>query len=456
MAQQYDDGPQHEIPGDGDPLLVRPFLDDDPAGTPASKARWPAQKYRTLRSHRAGAAGGSVPPILEPAESEGAWSPDGPGQGRRRLRLPAETPHPDQSAQSAHLAQAAGMPAAPVAAGGSSAQPWPDQSAQPWPDGNAQPWPGNPQPWTGGNAPPRSAWTAQPGTGADPPTGITGEALARPRAAAEGNGEPPAGDGERRRRSYALAGAGAAAVIGLAALGYGLVPPPTENEASLPSGALPPLAPAPAVTGPGGASVPPDPGTATATGTTGTTGPAGAGATGPAAAGGGITPPAGGAATGGGTPAPAAPTDATTGPPPPHLIAPLPEETLSPAPEVARVGTIAADSNLCLDVNGGVPADNNHVQVFDCNGTSAQRWTMSPDGTLQVVGKCAQVTGDATVHIIGCDSRDEAQWRAGPEDSLVNLATNECLTDPASGDRSGVVVTVDTCTGSDNQQWDLP
>jgi hypothetical protein len=388
MAQQDQDGFRHEVPGDGDPLLVRPFLAGSPA-TPPSQARWPAQKHRVLRSHR-GAGAGSVPPMLEPAESEGVWSPDGPGQGRRRLRVPS---------------QATGNPPA------SSGNP-------PAPSGNPPAHHGNP-----------------PGRG----------------------GNPPGRSGERRRRSYALAGAGAAAVIGLAALGYGLAPPLADNEASLPAGALPP--PAPAVTGPGGVPGAPDPGNPTATGTTGPAGAGptgigtGAGTTGPAAGRGGLTRPAGGVlAPSGSAPAPA---DATTGPPPPNGLAPT-VAALSPAPEAARTGRIAAADDLCLDVNGGVPADNNHVQVSDCNGTSAQRWTMAPDGTLQVVGKCAQVTGDATVHIIGCDDREAAQWRAGPEDSLVNLATNECLTDPANGDRSGAAVVVTACSGSDNQQWDLP
>ena len=120
------------------------------------------------------------------------------------------------------------------------------------------------------------------------------------------------------------------------------------------------------------------------------------------------------------------------------------------------MGVIRAGGNLCLDLNGGVPADGNHVQVFDCNNTVAQRWTLAADGTLRVVGRCAQVTADATVHIIGCDTRSAAQWRAGPDRTLVNLATSTCLTDPANGTRPATGVLVAACTGAPNQQWTLP
>ncbi|HET6530170.1 MAG TPA: hypothetical protein VFH03_06080, partial [Actinoplanes sp.] len=109
MAQQDQDGFRHEVPGDGDPLLVRPFLAGGPA-TPPSPARWPAQKHRAPRSHRGGAA--SVPPMLEPAESEGVWSPDGPGQGRRRLRVPSQAAgHPP--APSGNPPAPSGNPPAP-------------------------------------------------------------------------------------------------------------------------------------------------------------------------------------------------------------------------------------------------------------------------------------------------------------------------------------------------------
>ncbi|WP_199512814.1 RICIN domain-containing protein [Nucisporomicrobium flavum] len=133
-----------------------------------------------------------------------------------------------------------------------------------------------------------------------------------------------------------------------------------------------------------------------------------------------------------------------------------PAATLSPAPASARTGTVTGAGGLCLDLNGAIPVDDNHIQVYECNRTAAQLWTLAADGTLRVMGMCAQVVPDAGVHITGCDGRRAAQWRAGPNQSLVNLATGGCLTDPADGSRPGAWSRVTGCTGATGQRWRLP
>jgi len=472
MAQRNDGGPQHEIPDNGDPLLVRPFLTGEPGTSDAapSQERWPAEKHRTIRSHRAGAPGHDAPPMLEAPAEHGPQSPDGPGQGRRRLHV-AATDHvaaPDID-----------PPPAPAGPGDPARLGDPARAGDPAGTGEASVDAGagiGAAVWLGGSvtAPPRPGrtnvapvWRAEtsvaparpalddPATGAPAQPGLDDPATGAPeRAGADPAGPPrqPVPAGRDRRRSYALAGASAAAVLGLAAIGYGMFPATDNQEASLPSGALPPQVTASGPSAAGGAtpgapgrSAAADPGTAPGA----ATGPAPGTAPGATSGVTGATPP-GTAATGpGGT----TPATGVLEPAQPEAAAPT---SVEPVPSVARVGPIASDSDMCLDVNGGVPADDNHVQVDNCNGTSAQKWTLATDGTLQAVGKCAQVTGDATVHIIGCDDRDEAQWRAGQDDSLVNVATNQCLTDPANGDRSGAGVVVSACTGGDNQQWELP
>lgn len=126
------------------------------------------------------------------------------------------------------------------------------------------------------------------------------------------------------------------------------------------------------------------------------------------------------------------------------------------APAVARSGALVGAGSLCLDLNGGVPVDGNHVQVFTCNGTDAQRWTVATDGTLRVVGKCAAPVADGTVHITGCGGGSAGQWRQGKSRSLVNVGTGQCLTDPRGGAQSGSGVQVSACTGAAGQQWTLP
>jgi len=132
-----------------------------------------------------------------------------------------------------------------------------------------------------------------------------------------------------------------------------------------------------------------------------------------------------------------------------------PSADLAPRPAGARTGTIRGQNGLCLDLNGGVPVAFNHIQVADCNGTPAQTWTLATDGTLRVQDMCALIVGDDTVHIITCDTRTTAQWRADGQ-LLINAADSECLTDPSGGQQSGTAVTVATCGGSAGQRWSLP
>jgi hypothetical protein len=142
--------------------------------------------------------------------------------------------------------------------------------------------------------------------------------------------------------------------------------------------------------------------------------------------------------------------------------APATTTTASPAvdqlvpPAADRVGRIHGNGDLCLDLNGALAVDGAQIQVYTCNDTAAQRWTLAADGTLRIVGKCATAADDGTVRLAGCDGRRAEQWRAGPDDSLVNLATAGCLTDPSAGTQSGAAVRVEECTAAERQRWKLP
>lgn len=148
---------------------------------------------------------------------------------------------------------------------------------------------------------------------------------------------------------------------------------------------------------------------------------------------------------------PAAPAPPAGGSAPPTGTAPTP--TLAPPPDAARTGAITAASGRCLILGGLFAIDGSPVQVTGCADVSYQRWTLATDGTLQVAGTCAAVTGDGSVRTADCDDRAAGQWRAGPDHSLVNPETGTCLTDPGS---AGANTRVESCTGAANQSWTLP
>jgi hypothetical protein len=291
----------------------------------------------------------------------------------------------------------------------------PTESGSTWPSAAAKP---------SGRAPARrtSAPIALPGV----PIALPGAPIALP--------------GKSRRRVLVLAGAGVAAVVALATAGFAAFGP---DDAGTRRTGAPAADPAPSPID--SISAPAVPGTSPS----------------PSGAGGSAVAPAGAPSPAGHSTSPPATVGTTRSKPGPTTTgaetAPRsPAATLPPPPAADRVGTIVGAGNLCLDLDGAVPFDGNAIQVFVCNGSGAQSWTLAADGTLRVLGKCAQVTADATVHIIGCDLRAAAQWRAGRNRALVNVGANQCLADPQNGTRSRTAVLVAACTGAANEQWTLP
>ena len=130
-----------------------------------------------------------------------------------------------------------------------------------------------------------------------------------------------------------------------------------------------------------------------------------------------------------------------------------PSPTLSPPPGTARTGPVTAAGGRCLSRGGLFGLEGSPVQTAGCLDVSAQRWTLATDGTLRVGDRCAVVTAEGTVRTGACDDRPAAQWRAGPQGSLVNPETGRCLTDPGS---LTAPATVTECTGAATQSWVLP
>ena len=69
--------------------------------------------------------------------------------------------------------------------------------------------------------------------------------------------------------------------------------------------------------------------------------------------------------------------------------------------------------------------DYNPIQVYTCNNTNAQQWTVESNGTLQVLGKCLDVNGGDTtngtvVDLYDCNGTGAQTWSPQPNGALVN------------------------------------
>ncbi|HSZ30636.1 MAG TPA: RICIN domain-containing protein, partial [Pseudonocardiaceae bacterium] len=117
----------------------------------------------------------------------------------------------------------------------------------------------------------------------------------------------------------------------------------------------------------------------------------------------------------------------------------------------------------CVDVRGGSPAPQTPVQIFTCNGTPAQRWTVTPGATgdtLQALGQCLDVKGAGTanntpVRIFTCNSTPAQVW-VPLDGELINPNSGRCLDDPSGSSTNGTQLQIYDCHQSDNQAWELP
>ena len=123
-------------------------------------------------------------------------------------------------------------------------------------------------------------------------------------------------------------------------------------------------------------------------------------------------------------------------------------------------GAITGYEGLCLDDRGASTANYNPIQVYTCNGTDAQQWTVESNDTLQVLGKCLDVyaagtANGTTVDLYSCNGTGAQDWVPQSNGSLVNPNSGKCLDDTGWGG-SGTQVQIWSCTGNANQQWTLP
>jgi Ricin-type beta-trefoil lectin domain/Glycosyl hydrolases family 16 len=125
-------------------------------------------------------------------------------------------------------------------------------------------------------------------------------------------------------------------------------------------------------------------------------------------------------------------------------------------------GPITGYGGLCVDVQGANPANFTPVQVYTCNGTSAQQWTVVQAGsTLQALGKCMDInsggTADGTtVDLYDCNNTAAQVFIPQSDGALYNPQSGKCLDDTGWSTTPGTQLQIWDCTGNANQVWNLP
>jgi glucosylceramidase len=126
-----------------------------------------------------------------------------------------------------------------------------------------------------------------------------------------------------------------------------------------------------------------------------------------------------------------------------------------------KTGPITGLGGKCVDVAGASSANGTAVQLYDCNGSSAQQWTVGTDGTIRALGKCLDVTGQSTadgaqLQLWDCGGTANQSWSATAARDIVGAGSNKCLDAAGNSSTNGTRLQIWTCTGAANQKWSVP
>ncbi|MDI5962374.1 ricin-type beta-trefoil lectin domain protein [Streptantibioticus silvisoli] len=143
-----------------------------------------------------------------------------------------------------------------------------------------------------------------------------------------------------------------------------------------------------------------------------------------------------------------------------NAAAALVESTLATTGLTATGPVRSGIAGKCVDVAGSGTADGTHVQLYGCDSTAAQDWTLVPGagGTLRALGGCLDVsdsgTADGTlVQLWQCNGTGAQRWQTGANGALVNPQSGRCLDDPNSTTADGTQLRIWDCNGTAAQQW---
>ncbi|AGZ46057.1 hypothetical protein AFR_39015 [Actinoplanes friuliensis DSM 7358] len=136
--------------------------------------------------------------------------------------------------------------------------------------------------------------------------------------------------------------------------------------------------------------------------------------------------------------------------------------TLNTGTATAGTGPIVGLASKCLDVAAGATADGTKIQLYTCNSTTSQTWTVTANSTVKALGKCLDVAGGATVNgtkaqLYTCNGSAAQNWAANADGTLRNPQSSKCLDVSQNSSANGQQIHIWDCiAGAANQKWVLP
>lgn len=124
----------------------------------------------------------------------------------------------------------------------------------------------------------------------------------------------------------------------------------------------------------------------------------------------------------------------------------------------AGASFISRWNGKCIDVPNSNFSDGVQLQMWDCNGSGAQKWTFV-NGTLQAGGKCmdvawASTANGAAIQLANCNGNAAQQFVLSGAGDLVSVLANKCVDIKDWNSASGARLHTWECSGNANQKWD--
>lgn len=118
-----------------------------------------------------------------------------------------------------------------------------------------------------------------------------------------------------------------------------------------------------------------------------------------------------------------------------------------------------AQSNRCIDNAGGSSTNGNKIQLYDCNGSSAQGWILGKAKQLTNMGtgKCLDdpnnsATAGTVMQLYDCNGSPAQQFALTGGNTIVHIASGLCVDATSGGTANGTVMELWYCNGTGAQK----
>ncbi|MET9320216.1 ricin-type beta-trefoil lectin domain protein [Streptomyces sp. NPDC003038] len=124
-------------------------------------------------------------------------------------------------------------------------------------------------------------------------------------------------------------------------------------------------------------------------------------------------------------------------------------------------GKVSGLAGKCMDVKGGKAANGTQIQLYTCNGTWAQSWILSKDGTFRALGKCLDNAANAAtngnkIRLYDCNGTPAQRWSVNAKGQIVHVASGKVLDVTGGATANGTAIQLYTPNTTKAQVWVTP